>query len=68
MANAMVTIIFQISDATPIIRLLIKLISDLKVNFKYLWDLDEIFFNKQLKDGECNGDNHFSNFWCHAYN
>ena len=51
----MVTIIFQISDATPIISLLIKVISGLKVNFKYLWDLDEMFFTKQLKDGEWNG-------------
>ena len=68
MVNAMVTIIFQISDATPIIRLLIRVISDLKVNFNYLWDLDEMFYTKQLKDCECNGDNCFSNFWCHAYN
>ena len=29
MVNAMVTIIFQISDATPIIRLLIRMISDI---------------------------------------
>ena len=54
MANAMVTIIFQISDATPIISLLIRVISGFKVNFKYLWDLDEMFFTKQLKDGEYN--------------
>ena len=46
MANAMVTIIFQISDATPIIRLLSRVISDLKVNFNYLWDLDEMFYTK----------------------
>ena len=39
----MVTIIFQISDATPIISLLIRLISGLKVNFKYLWDLDVFY-------------------------
>ena len=64
----MVTIISQISNATPIISLLIRvIISDLKVNFNYLWDLDEMFFSKQLKDGECNGDNYFSDFWCHAY-
>ena len=50
----MVTIIFQISDATPIIRPSIRVISGLKVNFKYLWDLDEMFFTKQLKDGEYN--------------
>ena len=58
----MVTIIFQISDAMPIIRLLIRVIIDLKVNFKYLWNLDEMFFTKQLKDGECNSENYFSNF------
>ena len=44
MANAMVTIIFQISDATPIIWLLIRVISDLKVTFNNLLDLDEIFY------------------------
>ena len=64
----MVTIIFQISDATPIISPSIRVISDLTVNFNYLWDLDEMFFTKQLKDDEYNGDNYFSNFWCHAYN
>ena len=57
MANAMVTIIFEMFDATPIIRLLIRVISDLKVIFNYLSDLDEMFSTKQLKDGECNGDN-----------
>ena len=62
MAKAMVKIIFQISDATPIISLLIRVISDLKVNFNYLSDLDEMFFTKQLKDSECNGDNYISNF------
>ena len=51
MGNAMVTIIFQISDATPIIRLLIRVINDLKVNVNYLSDLDEMFHTKQLKDG-----------------
>ena len=59
MANAMLTIIFRIFDATPIISLLIRVISDLKVNFNYLWDLDEMFYTKELKDGECNGDNYF---------
>ena len=59
MANAMVTIIFQISDTTPIIRLLIWVITDLMVNFNYLSDLDEMFYTKQLKDGECNDDNYF---------
>ena len=40
----------------------------LKVNLNYLSDLDEMFYTKQLKDGECNDDNYFSNFSCHAYN
>ena len=53
---------FQISDATPIIRLLIRVISDLKINLNYLSDLGEMFYTKQLKDGKCNGDNYFSNF------
>ena len=57
----MVTI-FQISDVTPIISLLIRVISDLKVNFNYLSYLDEMVFTKHLKDGKCNGDNYFSNF------
>ena len=35
--------------------LLIRVISDLKVNFNFLWDLDEMFFTKQLKDGDYNG-------------
>ena len=50
---------FQISDATPIISLLIRAISDLKVNFNYLSYLDEMFYTKQLKGGECNGANYF---------
>ena len=58
----MVTIIFQIADAIPIISPSIRVISGLKVNFNFLWDLDEIFYTKQLKDGKCNGDNYFSNF------
>ena len=55
----MVTIIFQISDATPIISPIIRLGSDLKVNFNYWWDLDDLFYTKQLNDGECNGVNYF---------
>ena len=58
----MVTIIFQNSDAMPMIGLLIRVISDLKVKFNYLSNLDEMFYTKQLKDGECNGDTYFSNF------
>ena len=44
----MVTIIFQVSYAAPMIKLLIRVISDLKVNFNYLSDLDEMFHTKQL--------------------
>ena len=62
MAITLLSINFQISYATPIIRLLIRVISELKVNFNYLWDLDEMFYTKQLKDGECNGDNYFSGY------
>ena len=62
MANTMVTIIFQISYATPIIRLLIRVISDLKVNYNYLSDLDEMFHTKQLRNGEYNSDNYFFKF------
>ena len=62
MANTLVTVIFQISDTTPIIILLIRVISDRRVSFNYLRDLDEMFYTKQLKDGECNGVNDFSNF------
>ena len=39
--------------------LLIRVISDLKFNYNYISDLDEMFYTKQLKDGECNGDNYF---------
>ena len=58
MAIKMVTIIFQISNATPII----SLIRDIKVNFNYFPDLDERFYTKQLKDGKCNRDNYFFKF------
>ena len=64
MANTVVTFTFQISYATPIT----SLINDLKVNLNYLSYLDEMFYTKPLKDGECDGDNYFSNFLCHAYN
>ena len=62
MANTVVTFIFQISYATPIITLLFWVIADLKVNFNYLSVLDELFYTKQLKDGEWNGGNYFLNF------
>ena len=64
----MVTIISQNSYATPLIRLLIKVISDLKVTCNYLSDLNEILYNEQLEDGEYRGDNDFSKFLCHALN
>ena len=62
MVNAMVTIVFQVSYATVIIILLIRVIGELKVNYNYLSDLDEMFYTKLLKDDKYNGDNHFSNF------
>ena len=62
MASTKKVFIFQISYATPIIMLLIRVISALKVNFNYFLDLDEMFYTKQLKDDECNGDNYFLNF------
>ena len=52
MENTMMAFIFQISYATPVITLLIRVISDLKANHNYLSDLDEIFHTKQLKNGE----------------
>ena len=64
----MVTIIFQNSYATPLIRLLIRVISDLKVTCNYLLDLNEILYNEQLEDGEYHGDHYFSKFLCHALN
>ena len=64
----MVTIIFQNYFATPLICLLIRVISDLKVTCNYLLDLNEILYSEQLEDGEYNGDNYFSKFLCHALN
>ena len=48
MVNTLATIIFQISEATPIIMLLIRVISDLKVNYHYISDLDEMFHTDYL--------------------
>ena len=59
MAITVLSINFQISYAMPIIRLLIRVSCGLKVNCNYLWDLDEMFFDKQLKDGKYDGDNYF---------
>ena len=64
----MMKFIFQIHYATPIIRLLIRVISDLKVTCNYLSDLNEILYNEQWEDGEYRGDNYFSKFLCHALN
>ena len=68
MANTMVTIIFQNNYATPLIRLLLRVISDLKVTCNYLSDLHEILYSKQLEDGEYKDGSYFSNLLCHAYN
>ena len=54
--------IYLISYASPIIKLLIRIFSDLKANYNYLSDLDEMFHTKQLRNGEYNSDNYFSNF------
>ena len=68
MENTEMTFIFQISYATPVITLSIRVISDVKANHNYLSDLDKIFHTKQLKNDEYNSENYFSNFWCQAYN
>ena len=62
----MMTFIFQIYYATPIIRLLIRVISVLKVTCNFLSELNEILYSDQSEDGEYNGDNSFSKFLCHA--
>ena len=66
MANTKMAFIFQINYATPIIRLLIRVISDLKVTCNYLSDLNEILYRDQLEDGKNCGDSYFSKFLCHA--
>ena len=50
MENTMMAFIYRISHASPIIKLLIRVISDLKANYNYLSELDEIFHTKQLKN------------------
>ena len=67
MAIAMVAINFLNFYATPTIRLLLKIISDIMANYHYLSDFNEILCSSQLKDGEYNGDNYFSKF-CDALN
>ena len=64
----MAAIIFLNFHATPIIRLLIRIISDIAANYNYLLDVNEILYSSQLKDGEYNGDNYFSKFLCHTFN
>ena len=68
MAITMGAIIFLNFHDTPIIRLLIRIISDIMANYNYLSDFNEILYSSQLKDGEYNGDNYFSKFSCHAFN
>ena len=62
MENTTMAFVYRISYASPIIMLLIKIFSDLKANYNYLSDLDEMFHTKQLRNGEYNSDNYFSNF------
>ena len=63
----MMIFIFQILCARPIIRLLIRVVSDVKVSHKYLSDLNEILYIDQSEDGEYNGDNYFSKYSCHNH-
>ena len=51
-----------------LIRLLIRIISDIAAYHNYLSGFNEILYSSQLKDGEYNGDNYFSKFLCHAFN
>ena len=60
MENTMMAFIFGIPYVTPIIKLSIRVISELI--------LGEMSHTNQLKDGKYNGDNYFSNFLCHIYN
>ena len=48
----------------PKIRLLIRMFSDIKANYNYLSDFNEILYSSQLKDGEDSGVNYFSTFLC----
>ena len=61
MAITMAAIIFPNFHATPIIRLLIMIISDIAANYNYLSDFNEILYSSQLKDGKYIGDNYFQN-------
>ena len=64
----MAAIIFLNYHATPIIRLIVRIISDITANYNYLSDFDKILYSSQLKDSEYNGDNYFSKLFCHAFN
>ena len=68
MENTKMAFIFQIYYTTPIIRLLISVISDFKVICNYLLDLDEILHGDQLEDGKYHCANYFSEFLCHTLN
>ena len=68
MAITMAAIIFLTFHATPIIRLLIRIISDIATYYNDLSDFNEILYSSQLKDGEYNGGNYFSKALCHAVN
>ena len=68
MAITMAALILLNFHATPIIRLLIRIISDIAANYNYLSDFNEISYSNQLKDGKYNGDNYISNFLCHTFN
>ena len=59
----MMTFIFQIYYASPIIKLLVRIFSDLnKANYNYSSDLDEMLHTRQLRNGEYNSDNYFFKF------
>ena len=62
MENTTMAFIYRIYYASPMIKLLLRTFSDLKANYNYLSDLDEMFHTKQLRNVEYNSDNYFSNF------
>ena len=64
MANTKVIIIFQNFYATPLIRLLLRVIRSLVTTYQ----IYEILYSNQLEDGEYKDDIHISNLLCHAFN
>ena len=56
MENTIMAFLFKIPYATPVIKLLIRVISDLKVNFNFLSDLKCFILSN------CNSANYFSSF------